>query len=235
MNEDNVDRHAARRIERRPQPLSTTHEGETSPRTPRKTAEWMGLWCVRENINNMPGIRVLDNDEACEAVGHDINAIDRLTPNVLLFCSRISTGVPVLLPFTDVSPEPNRLDWCFRNVEAYVGRHGGSQSLGWLISRLRPRNRPPVYVAMFHCVWMSPEGDLVDITHRPGHDPISAFLPDPTRTATFTGAHTWTYIFMNQATGMMVYEQVDGSFGPKVGPFRTLIATHEKLPCSAGL
>ena len=74
--------------------------------------------------------RILDNDEACELMGRHTKAIDRLTPNVLSFCSRINSEVPVLLPFTDVSPEPNKINWCFRNVEAYLGRHGGGRSLG---------------------------------------------------------------------------------------------------------
>ena len=47
-----------------------------------------------------------------------------------------------------------------------------------------------------------------------------AFLPDPTRTATFTVTHTRTSIFMDEATRVMIYEQVDGSFGPAEGPFR---------------
>ena len=168
----------------------------------------------------MKGKRVLDNDEACELAGRHMKAIDRLPPTVLSFCSRINSEVPVLLPFTDVCPEPNKINWCFRNVDAYLARHGGGRSLGWMISRTRPGIRAAAYGAMFHSVWMSPEGNLVDITHRPGHYPIAAFLPDPTRTETFTGTHAWTSIFMDEATRVMIYEQVDGSFGPAEGPFR---------------
>lgn len=177
--------------------------------------------------------RVLDNDEICQSVGRVCKAADRLSPNVLSFCSRINAEEPVSLPFTDVNPEPNKHNWCVQNVDAYVGRHGGGRSLGWIIGRSRHGSS---YLAMFHCVWLSPEGELVDITQRPGHDPITAFLPDPARTAIFTGTHIWTSIFMDQARGVMLYEQVDGSIGPTKGPFEIpLKITREKLPSRARL
>lgn len=66
---------------------------------------------------------------------------------------------------------------CFSVVPEYVSMYGGKQCTGWAIWEF-----PKVMIeAEFHCVWESPDGDLLDLT--PKEFPLDKilFLPDPKR------------------------------------------------------
>lgn len=89
------------------------------------------------------------------------------------FCGLInaqSTPEYVRVASTDRS-HPND---CFPNVKRQVALHGGSAVNGWSIWLW-----PNVMIeAECHCVWMSPENKMIDIT--PKSDLRILFLPDST-------------------------------------------------------
>ena len=63
---------------------------------------------------------------------------------------------------------------CFVNLERKIKRDGGGIQLGWAIWYL-----PGILMeAEFHAVWMSPEGELIDISPRPIQFKEIMFLPD---------------------------------------------------------
>lgn len=67
---------------------------------------------------------------------------------------------------------------CFPNVAAKVARAGGRMLCGWQIWEW-----PHVMVeAEFHAVWVSPEGQHVDITPKPHGEATILFVPDTRRT-----------------------------------------------------
>jgi hypothetical protein len=62
--------------------------------------------------------------------------------------------------FVPVLPAPTAdSGMCLRNVEEHVARHGGRRALGWAIWE-----NEICLMAEFHCVWVSPDGEVIDIT-----------------------------------------------------------------------
>ena len=82
-------------------------------------------------------------------------AVRRLTESV------VRGAEPVYL---DVQPEADAIvHECFPNVQAKVARDGGQMRCGWQLWEW-----PHVLVeAEFHAVWVSPAGELVDISPKP--------------------------------------------------------------------
>lgn len=67
---------------------------------------------------------------------------------------------------------------CFGNINSYIEQKGGSIQYGWLLWEW-----PNVLVeAEFHAVWVSPSGEIRDITPRLDGDTDVLFLPDDRRT-----------------------------------------------------
>lgn len=101
---------------------------------------------------------------------------DKVTSPVKRLCNRIVPGerpqyVKVLV---ESSTEVND---CFCNIESRIKRDGGGIKYGWAIWYL-----PGVLMeAEFHAVWLSPEGEFIDITPRPIQFKEIMFLPDPKR------------------------------------------------------
>ncbi|MEF2156090.1 SEC-C domain-containing protein [Luteimonas sp. FXH3W] len=89
-------------------------------------------------------------------------------------------GDPVYLT---VQPEAGAVvNECFPNVEAKIARASGRMLCGWQIWEW-----PHVMVeAEFHAVWVSPEGQLVEITPKPHGEATILFVPDARRTYTGT-------------------------------------------------
>lgn len=77
-----------------------------------------------------------------------------------------------------VQSEPGAvLNECFPNVEAKMARAGGGMLCGWQLWEW-----PHVLVeAEFHAVWLSPEGEMVDITPKPHGETRILFVPDEQR------------------------------------------------------
>lgn len=80
--------------------------------------------------------------------------------------------------YLTVQPEADAIvNECFPNVEAKVVRSGGRMLCGWQLWEW-----PHVLVeAEFHAVWVSPEGEMVDITPKPQGEARILFVPDQRR------------------------------------------------------
>lgn len=92
------------------------------------------------------------------------------------FCREIEPSVqPRYVP---VRPKDRCLvNECVRNTEAYILAHGGTIQYGWIIWE-----SPEVMLeAEFHAVWLSTEGEMVDITPKPDGERQILFLPDRKR------------------------------------------------------
>ena len=113
----------------------------------------------------------------------DITLPTAITDEVTAFCNEITATYTPL--YVDVEPAPSAtINECFVNVEAYADANGGSICYGWNIMEW-----PGILLeAMFHAVWRSPEGDLLDVTpHAEGERRI-LFVRDDTRT--YDGSRT---------------------------------------------
>ncbi|MEI7037828.1 SEC-C domain-containing protein [Fulvimonas yonginensis] len=77
-----------------------------------------------------------------------------------------------------VRPEPGAtVNECFSNVRAKRARDGGRMLCGWQLWEW-----PRVMVeAEFHAVWLSPEGEMVEITPKPHGETQVLFVPDERR------------------------------------------------------
>ena len=92
------------------------------------------------------------------------------------FCEDIdSTQESVYVP---VRPVPQaRINSCFGSVRDYISQYGGGIQYGWIIWEL-----PNVFLeAEFHAIWVSPSGELVDITPKIDNEDTILFLPDSKR------------------------------------------------------
>lgn len=59
---------------------------------------------------------------------------------------------------------------CFRNVHDFIQKHGGTPVTGWLAGNVLSPYNPLVQTWVHHCVWRSPEGELLDLTPLFGAD-----------------------------------------------------------------
>jgi len=96
-----------------------------------------------------------------------------ITPNIQEFLNRFICA-PVWM---DVRPEPYAVpNECFLNVAKKIARDGGFLQHGWVVWYA-----PGVILeAEFHGVWISPTGEMVDITPHDGESRI-LFVPDHQR------------------------------------------------------
>lgn len=100
----------------------------------------------------------------------------RVNRNVLGLRRKLGlTAKPVYVPVTDTeSFLPNH---CFPNVQQKIKMDGGAIQHGWTIWECRQR-----YVeGEFHAVWISPDGQLKDITPKIDGERHILFIPDPVR------------------------------------------------------
>jgi hypothetical protein len=98
---------------------------------------------------------------------------DSNEPAVAEFCQTIKAGQqPVYVPVkTAADAKPSD---CYFNVDAKIKAAGGSIEYGWALWHY-----PGKFIeAEHHAVWVSPEGDRVDVSpHTTGEQIL--FLPDP--------------------------------------------------------
>lgn len=98
---------------------------------------------------------------------------DKITEAIIKLCAGIDpTQKPV---FLTLQPDPKAiLSECFTNVREHVKAHGGTLQLGWIIWET-----PDILLeGMFHAVWSSAEGKLVDVTPQMDGERQILFLPD---------------------------------------------------------
>lgn len=100
-----------------------------------------------------------------------------ISEDIVKFCAGIDPSqVPV---FLTLQPNPKAiLSECFANVQEHIKENGGSIQLGWVIWET-----PGIMLeGMFHAVWRSPEGKLVDVTPQMDGERQLLFLPDSAAT-----------------------------------------------------
>jgi hypothetical protein len=80
--------------------------------------------------------------------------------------------------YLEVRPESGAtVNGCFSNVRAKRARDGGRMLCGWQLWEW-----PRVLVeAEFHAVWLSPHGEMVEITPKPNGERSVLFVPDERR------------------------------------------------------
>lgn len=100
-----------------------------------------------------------------------------ITPEILAFCWEVDpTTEPVYIPVRPALTAVHRN--CFINVREEMAHHGGDIQHGWLIWE-----RPGWYLdVIFHAVWVSPDGQLIDITPTDDGEDTILFLPDCRKT-----------------------------------------------------
>jgi hypothetical protein len=99
-----------------------------------------------------------------------------ITDEIKSLCRRLDPSqTPVYVP---VRPRAGSvMDSCFFNLPEKVAADGGSVQHGWTIWE-----RPGLLIeGEFHAVWVSPEGEFVDITPKRDGEKEILFLPDNER------------------------------------------------------
>jgi hypothetical protein len=98
-------------------------------------------------------------------------------PEVLAFCRQLDPSqAPVWVP---VRTAPGMVPGeTFASLKGHVARHEGGIRFGWVIWE----NPGWFLEAEFHAVWVSPGGELLDLTPRPAGTTRLLFLPDSHRT-----------------------------------------------------
>ena len=101
---------------------------------------------------------------------------DRIGPPMRRLIATVTPGGRAR--YLQVRPEPGAaVNGCFSNVRAKVARDGGRMVCGWQLWEW-----PHVLVeAEFHAVWLSPWGELVEITPKPHGENDILFVPDDRR------------------------------------------------------
>jgi hypothetical protein len=98
-----------------------------------------------------------------------------ILPYVLTFCRSICRNEPVWVPLRPLPGKP--VKECLSIVPEYVGMYGGTQRNGWAIWEFSK----VMIEAEFHCVWESPDGELLDLTPQGFALDKILFLPDGKR------------------------------------------------------
>lgn len=99
-----------------------------------------------------------------------------LTKDIAKFCKTVSKKVkPIYVP---VQPIPGyTAHFCWNNVQRHMEEHGGGIQYGWIIWEM-----PGLLIeAEFHAVWVTHEGQFVDITEKDDRETQILFLPDESR------------------------------------------------------
>lgn len=97
----------------------------------------------------------------------------KLTPKITALCEHLAPGKqPATIP---VRPEPTAIyGECYINVQNAIATRGGSCQTGWIIWQ-----QPGILLnAERHACWVSPKGDLVDITPKLHDETEVLFLTD---------------------------------------------------------
>ncbi len=100
----------------------------------------------------------------------------KITKVIRDFCEKIDFTQELV--FVPVRPwENSGRQACFTNTPAYQKQYGGSIQCGWVIWET-----PGILLdATFHAIWVSPEGEFMDITPTDDGEENILFLPDSKR------------------------------------------------------
>jgi hypothetical protein len=96
----------------------------------------------------------------------------QITEEIERFCDRIAPGrKPVYVPVRPAAGA--RVSRCHVNVEGHVRVHGGGPVYGWIVWQ-----SAALLHAEFHSNWLSPAGEMIDITPKADGEDRVLFLPD---------------------------------------------------------
>lgn len=99
-----------------------------------------------------------------------------VSPEIQTLCNELSPGVEPV--YVKISPPPGaELADCFPTVDRQVAKAGGERLLGWAIWE----HASVMVEAELHAVWLDPDGQIHDLTPRPGGINQILFLRDPAR------------------------------------------------------
>src|SRR5689334_2558330 len=92
-----------------------------------------------------------------------------IAPEIVAMAQQLAD--PSKLNFIDYVPRSDgELNDCFMVVEKHVTEHGGTSQIGWKLFEW-----PSLFLeAIFHAVWRSPSGVLIDVT--PERNPAPKML-----------------------------------------------------------
>ena len=90
----------------------------------------------------------------------------------------LNPSAAILLKYRKPNSFISEPDNCHINVWVQCDKHGGKPQYGWIIGQDLKNN---FLEARFHSVWLSPEGELIDLTPRNDNEKRIMFLPDPER------------------------------------------------------
>ena len=101
--------------------------------------------------------------------------------NVNNYLKAISSVEPMIVRNRKSGITGNQPEWmCHKNVAKFVRKIGGSPLFGWLVYPYQANDNTisdGVITSMFHCNWLTPEGNVVNAT--PMKHSFHIFLPDP--------------------------------------------------------
>ena len=101
----------------------------------------------------------------------------------LLRYLQLENAEPTLLKYTRPTAfEPEHAN-CHLNARCQFRAHGGAVVHGWVLAQDKVQRFSE---AIFHTVWRSPEGKLVDVTPRVDLEKRLMFVPDPQRKIVLT-------------------------------------------------
>ena len=96
-----------------------------------------------------------------------------ITPEIIAFCESLKADPPIYVPAQ--SDRNGMYGFCNLGVLEKNKVDGGSIRFGWNVWEY-----PEVYLtAEFHAVWVSPTGELIDITPKPDGETRIVFAGDP--------------------------------------------------------
>lgn len=98
----------------------------------------------------------------------------KITNHIRKLIAKVAPGQEAM--YLPVRPDAAaKVNECFPNVEAKISQAGGSMLCGWQLWEW-----PNVCVeAEFHALWVSPEGEYVEITPKQYGEKIVLFVPNP--------------------------------------------------------
>ena len=160
-----------------------------------------------------------------------------INQEILDFCKEIDTTTkPVFLNLLPV--DEYVVGECYGNVENHIKKHGGRVQYGWIIWE-----DPQVLLdAEFHAVWVSDNGEHIDVTPKADGEGSILFLPDSKRT--FTEEELIDNIrksLVDNAYTRMVIENAKKGFEIKNKAYKVFLKNKEKkigrnesCPCGSG-
>lgn len=105
-----------------------------------------------------------------------------ITDKITRFASTLGMGELVYIP---LRPSPTAKErQCVGSVDEVVAAHGGTRVMGWKIWECRYWLK-----AVYHAVWRTPEGELVDVTPEPSEVETLFVVDDRERPSVYVPPH----------------------------------------------